>query len=113
MQQHGSKYVAHRPSLPRPWGSKGQNSTFSQQCHVAYQIYGNHECSNMVANILPTDPPPPPPPDPGWWVKRPKFNISEHSHVAYQIKGNHICSNMANILPQPPPPPNPWGGVKR
>ena len=45
-------------------GSKGQNSIFSEYGHVAYQIKGNHECSNMVANILPTDPhlttPPPP-----------------------------------------------------
>ena len=35
MQQHGSKYFACRPpppALPRPWemGSKGQNSTFSE-----------------------------------------------------------------------------------
>ena len=40
-------------------GSKDQNSTFSEHGHVAYQIKDNHECSNMVANILPADPPPP------------------------------------------------------
>ena len=43
-------------------GSKGQIATFSEHCHVAYQIKGNQVCSNMVANILPADPPPPPPP---------------------------------------------------
>ena len=41
-------------------GSKGQIATFSEHCHVAYQIKGNQVCSNMVANILPADPPPPP-----------------------------------------------------
>ena len=47
---------------PRPYGvgSKGQNSTFSEHCHVAYQIIWNHECTNMVANIFPADPLPPP-----------------------------------------------------
>ena len=34
-------------------GSKGQFSTFSVYGHVAFQIKGNHECSNMVPNILP------------------------------------------------------------
>ena len=36
-------------------GSKGRNSTFSEHGHVAYQIKGNHECSNLEANILPAD----------------------------------------------------------
>ena len=43
-------------------GSKGKNSTFSEHGHVAYQITGNHECSNMVAKSLPTDAPIPYPP---------------------------------------------------
>ena len=79
LQQHGSKYFAHRPShLPPTLGLgqkvkpklyqnmvmlhvkfKGrkyrltlkQTSTFSEQCHVAYQIKGNHECSNMIATL--------------------------------------------------------------
>ena len=38
----------------RGWG---QNSTSSEQGHVAYQIKRNHKCSNMVGNILPVDPP--------------------------------------------------------
>ena len=60
MQKHGSKYFARRstPTL----GSKGQNSTFSEHGRVAYQIKGNHECSNIVANILPADTNPPPRP---------------------------------------------------
>ena len=40
-------------------GSKGQIATFSEHCHVAYQIKGDQVCSNMVENILPADPPPP------------------------------------------------------
>ena len=66
----GSKYFARRPPLalpPGPWGSKGLISTFSGQGHVAYQIKGNHKCSNMVAIILLADPPPHP--DPGDKVK--------------------------------------------
>ena len=56
MQQHGSIFFACRPLLayPRGWG---QNSTFSEHAHVAYRIKGNHECSKMVATIVPTDPP--------------------------------------------------------
>ena len=50
-------------------GSKGQNSTLSEHSHVAYQIKGNHECSNMVANILPQNP------NPLNGVKRSKFNF--------------------------------------
>ena len=37
----------------------GQKSTFSEHCHVAYQIKGNHECSNMETIILLADMPPP------------------------------------------------------
>ena len=44
---------------PRVWG---QNSTFSEHGHVAYQDKGNHVCSNMVANILHADPSPTPTP---------------------------------------------------
>ena len=53
-------------------GSKGQNSTLSKHGHVAYQNKGNHECSSMVANILPADPPPH---DPRDGVNRPKVNF--------------------------------------
>ena len=44
-------------------GVKRSIFTFSEHVHVAYQIKGNHECSNMVANILPAVPPPPDPGD--------------------------------------------------
>ena len=39
-------------------GSKGQNSTFAEYGHVAYQIKWNQICSNLVANILLADPTP-------------------------------------------------------
>ena len=70
-------------------GSIDQNSTFSEYGHFAYQIKENHECSKIVANILPVDSP-----DPGDGVSRSKFNFSEHGPVAYQIKKNHECSNI-------------------
>ena len=38
-------------------GSVGQISTFSEHGHVAFQIKENHECSTMLANILPADTP--------------------------------------------------------
>ena len=58
MQQHGSKYFDCRPyPLALGFGSKGYNSTFSDHGHVAYQIKCNHECQNMVANILLAAPP--------------------------------------------------------
>ena len=47
---------ADPPQLTLGVGSKDQNSTFSEHGHVAYQIKENHECNNMVANILPTEP---------------------------------------------------------
>ena len=46
--------------------------TFLDHSHVAYQMKGNHECNNMVANILPTGPPHP---DPGGWIKRSNLNF--------------------------------------
>ena len=112
MQQHGSKYFARRPLLTRLLRSKGQNSTFPEHGHVAYQIKEKHECSNRVADILPADPSRPPFPAVG--IKRLKFNFSEHCHVAYQIKENHKCSNrVANILPADPlpGPPSPTLGM--
>ena len=39
-------------------GSNRPNSTFSEYGHVVYQIKWNHECSYMVANILPENPHP-------------------------------------------------------
>ena len=41
------------PADPSPFpgvGSKGQNSTFSDHGHVAYQIIWNHESNNMFGN---------------------------------------------------------------
>ena len=57
----GIKYAASLeqifcPQTPTPHpdllGSKGHNSTSSPRGYVAYQSKGNHEYSNVVANIL-------------------------------------------------------------
>ena len=74
------------PLPPNP-GSKGQNSTFSEHGHVAYQIKGNNECSNMVANVLLANIYPSTPP-PAGWVKRSKFNFFKpvyltHTHIIW------------------------------
>ena len=75
-------------------GSKCQNATFSEHGHVAYQIKENHRCSNMIANISPSDPHP----TLGLGSKGQNSTFSEHGHVAYQIKGNHKCSNLVAII---------------
>ena len=113
-------------------GSKGKNSTFSEQCHVAYQIKGNHECRSMVANILLPDPPPPtpyltpppPPPPPththtqklGYmylWSEVQNSTFSEHGHVAYQMKRIMIEATWYQIfcLQTPLPTRDPGDGV--
>ena len=53
--------ILHAYPPPPPPPTLGvKNLNFAEQCHVAYQIKGNQECSNMVANILPAEPSSPP-----------------------------------------------------
>ena len=74
MQQHGSQYFARRPPSPTLGVKRSKMNSFRTLCHVAYQIKGNLECSNMVANIcLQTAPTPPSRPWGG--VNRSKFNF--------------------------------------
>ena len=62
-------------------GSKVQNSTFSKHGHVAYQIKENHECSNMVPNILLADTL-----TMGMGQIGQNLPFSEHGHIKYQFK---------------------------
>ena len=40
--------ILPKDPLTRPWGwAKGQNSTFTEHGHLAYQAKGNGECNNM------------------------------------------------------------------
>ena len=79
----------------RGWGG-GQNETFSEYGHVAYQIKADGAGSIMVANILHTDTTL----TQGVGSKGQTISFSESSHVAYQIKADDAGSNMvANILP--------------
>ena len=83
----------------RGWG-QGQNLTFSEYGHVAYQIKANDAGSNMVANILPTDTPL----TQGVGSKGQTIYFSESSPVANQIKADDAGSIMvANILPTDTP----------
>ena len=79
VQQHGSKKMPADPSPPPTLGVKRLKFNFFRKKHVAYQIKGNRQCRNMVANILPAAPHPPPNP-----LRRSKFIFSEHGHIAYQ-----------------------------
>ena len=69
MQQHGSKYFASKPTSPTTLGigSKGQNSTFSEHGHVAYNIKGNLEMQQHSSKYFACRPPTP---DPGDGVNR-------------------------------------------
>ena len=58
------KILIQSPGLDLGLGSRPKLNFF-EYGHVAYQIKANHACSNMVANILPTDTL-----DPGDGVKR-------------------------------------------
>ena len=62
--KHIKRDFRSKACVSPPWwtygaGLKGQDLSFSEHSHVAYQIKGNHECNSMVANNLPTDPYPP------------------------------------------------------
>ena len=87
-------------------GSVGQNSPLSEHGHVAYQIKENHECSNMVRNILLTDSP-----TLGMGPIGQNLPFSEHGHIEYQFKGNQKMQQQGSkYLPEmPTPSPRPWG----
>ena len=68
--------------LPRPLVSKGQNSTFPENGHVAYQTKGSRMQQHGSKYFARR----PPPLDPGCQKVEIHF-FSEHSHVAYQLKG--------------------------
>ena len=58
--------------------------SFLEYGHIAYQIKADNACSNMIANILPTDSPL----TQGVGSKDQTIFFCESSHVAYQIEGN-------------------------
>ena len=106
MQNHAKIYFACRPPphVPGGVGSIGQNSTFSEHGHVAYQIKENHDCTNMAAAMF--WPHIPIPPTLGMKSIGQNSTFSEHGHVAYQIKWNQHGSNYIARRPPPPPPPH-------
>ena len=72
------------PLVGLRWCGQGQNETFSEYGHVAYQIKADEAGSNMVANILHTDTAS----TQGVGSKGQTISFSESSYVAYQIKGS-------------------------
>ena len=119
MQQNGSKCFVCRPPPPWTWpspstngvGSKGQNSSFTEHGHVLYQVKLNHECRNIMANILPADAPTNAPDLLG--ESKGQKSTFRICHVAYQIKCDREYSNMqANILSLSTPLFDPLGWAK-
>ena len=101
-----SKYFACKPPprLTSGLGSKCQNETLLELAQVAYQIKGNHECSNMVSNLLLSDRPPQTTLKMGSICQN--YIFSEHGHVTYQIKWNlkmqlHSSKYFAHRPPMP------------
>ena len=77
MQQHGSKCLpTDPPPLTLGMGSIGQKSTFSQLCHVAYQIKWNHKI------LLQT----PTPINLGVWVTKVKFHFQNMVMLHIKLK---------------------------
>ena len=82
----------------------GQTSTFAEHGLVAYQIEGNHKCSNLVANISPADPPPP---HRILGIKRSKFKLFQNvvmlhnklKKMEHRAPCKHVFSPYT--LPQP------------
>ena len=71
------------PSMSIGEGTEAKINLFLEYGRVAYQIKAVAECSNMVANILPTDTPL----TLGWGQNVKPYLFSENSHIAYQSKG--------------------------
>ena len=88
--------IGHHKREPRgqplpnrlPQGNNKQMQLFQNMVMLQYyQIKGNHECTQKVANILPADSPTPPTLE--MWSISQNSTFSENDHVAYQIKWNH------------------------
>ena len=77
------------------------------------KVKKNHECSKIVANILPTDPTHPICPTLWLGSKGKKSTFSEHGHGAYQIKRNTNEQHGSNYFAgRPPPDPTPTLGME-
>ena len=91
-------YIVPTPRM----GSIGQNSTFSERGHVAYQIKVNQECSNMVAI---------------YFARRPPFLTLEMGSLGQNstfqnmvmVQDNKCSNRVTNNLHADPPPPRVWG----
>ena len=84
-------------------GSIGVSSAFSEHGYVANQIKENHECSNMVENILIVEnilPAEPPPPDPTDGVNGSNFNfLSTWSCCISHLLESKIVSEYDQEIP--------------
>ena len=75
---------------------RGQNETFLEYGHIAYQIKWNNAYSNMVANILPTDTPL----TLGSGLKSQTFFLKEvMSHIKFKVMECRAQGNQTH--PQP------------
>ena len=87
----------------------GSKLTFSEHGHVAYQIKGNHNCNNLVANLKPSDPLP----HQTLWVKKSKFNFFQNMVMLHnKLKGMEHRAPCKHIF-SPYTHPQHVGWIKR
>ena len=83
------------PFLTLLFGSKGQNTTFSEHDHVAYQIKGNQQMQQYGSKYFAGRPLP----DPAVWGRKVKIQLFQNMIMFHiKLKGITKCSSMvANI----------------
>ena len=113
MQQHGSKYFAHRPLPLCPWGHKmGSNFNRSKfsfvrtwSCRISNYMESQMQ-QHGSKHFAHRPPPPPPPPHPSERVHRSKFNFENMVMLHIKLTGITEYRNMiANVLLAKLPPP--------
>ena len=97
------QHILPTDTQPLGMGSIGQNSTFSEHGHVAYQIKWNHEMQQHGSKYFARRPPMPLTHSIGQ-----KSTFSEHCHVASQRMQQHGSKYFA-CRPPFPQDPRVWG----
>ena len=97
------------PSLTLGKESLGQNSTFSEHGHAAYQIKGTQQMQQHGSKYFGRRPLP----DLFWGSKGQNSTFSDHGHVAYESKGNHHRQQHSTKYFARRPLLDPGDGVKR
>ena len=99
--------------LTQGLGSKGQNSTFSEHGHFAYQIKGNHEMQQHSSKYFARRPLPSSRHDPRRWGQKVKVQLFQNMamlHIKFKgiTKYTNIVANILDADHPRPLPPRAW-----